>query len=89
NEVINEINIAEPTNKLAIKDYSIDSWITTQIKARLLINKYIRSVNYNIETVDKTVYLFGIAQNDEESKSVSSIASTTKYVKHVISHVKL
>ncbi|MFN7039467.1 MAG: BON domain-containing protein [Alphaproteobacteria bacterium] len=88
-EVINEINLTEPTDKLAIKDYSLDTWITAQIKAKLLVNKYIKSVNYSVITLNQTVYLFGVAQDEDELNNVSDIVSKTRFVKHVISHVKI
>ena len=85
-EVINEIEI---TDKSGLKDFATDTWITAQIKSRLLVTKYIRSINYAVETVNGHVYLFGIAQDTEELNRVIDIARTTQYVQHVTSHVRL
>jgi osmotically-inducible protein OsmY len=87
-EVINELTLAEKTGKLAIGEYSKDVWITAQIKSRMLVDKNIKSVNYSIETLDGVVYIFGIAQSNEELNKVTNIASTVKYVNKVISHVR-
>lgn len=88
-EVIDELTLAIPTGELAIKDYSKDTWITTQITSALLLNKDIYSVNYNVETIDGIVYLMGIAQDETELNMVTNIAGTVKYVKKVVSHVRV
>jgi osmotically-inducible protein OsmY len=88
-EVINELKIAEKTGELAVKDYSIDSWVTTQLKAKLLLEKDIHSINYKIETINGVVYLFGIAQNQHELDRVTAIASSINHVKRVVSYVRL
>lgn len=88
-EVIDELTLAIPTGELAIKDYSKDTWITTQITSALLLNKDIYSVNYTVETIDGIVYLMGIAQDETELNMVTNIAGTVKYVKKVVSHVRV
>jgi hypothetical protein len=82
-EVINELQVGSN----GITDYARDSWISTSIRSRLLVEKNVRSVNYNIEAVNGVVYLLGIAQDKTELDKVTYIASTTKYVKQVVSHV--
>lgn len=88
-EVMDEINISSKNDKLTIKEYSLDTWITTQLKTKLLMEKNIRSVNYNIETLEGVVYLFGIAQNQQELDKVTYISSTIANVKKVISFIRL
>ncbi|MBN8828483.1 MAG: BON domain-containing protein [Sphingobacteriia bacterium] len=88
-EVINEILIEDSEGKLAIGEYSKDSWITTQIKTKLLFNQNIRSVNYNIETIKGVVYILGISRSHEELELVNSISSRVKYVKKVVSYVRV
>lgn len=85
-EVIDEIQVNDQTG---IADYARDTWISAQIRSRLLFEKNLRSINYNVETVNGVVYLLGIAQDQEELRKATYIASTTKYVKQVISHVIL
>lgn len=85
-EVINELKVDENSG---IIDYARDAWIQRQIGTQLLFTKGIRSTNYTIECVGGVVYLLGIAQNEEELRKVTSIASRTKYVKEVVSHVVL
>jgi len=83
-EVINEIQV---NDKSGIADYVRDVWISTQIRTRMLLEKNLRSVNYNVETVNGVVYLMGIAQNQEELDKAKYLAGTTSYVNKVVSHV--
>ncbi len=85
-EVINEIQVS---NKSSVNDVAKDSWITTQVKSKLLITKGIKSINYNVETVNGVVYLIGLAENADELDKATLVASTIKGVKKVVSHVRL
>lgn len=85
-EVLDELQVQE---KLNPKQIAKDSFITTQIKGKLLLNKDVKSINYNVETVNGIVYLMGLAQNEEELDRATREASTVKNVKRVISHVRV
>lgn len=85
-EVINEVQISD---KSGFWNYSKDAWISTQIRARLVFGKDIKSINYSVITVNQVVYIMGIAQNQEELNRVSNVASTTSYVQRVVSYVRL
>ena len=85
-EVINEIKV---TDEGGIISYARDSWISTQLKSKLLFDKKILSINYSIETVNSAVYLMGIAQNRQELNRVTNHARTLNYVKRVVSYVRL
>ncbi|NQU70649.1 MAG: BON domain-containing protein [Rhodospirillales bacterium] len=85
-EVINEIKV---TDEGGIVSYARDSWISTQLKSRLLFDKKILSINYSIETVNGAVYLMGIAQNQAELDRITNHARTLRYVKRVVSYVQL
>ncbi len=84
--VINEIQISDNDN---ILDYADDLVITTKINAKLLINKEINNLNYNIDTVNKIVYVIGIAQNKNELVNVIDIINSVYGVKEVINYVRL
>jgi osmotically-inducible protein OsmY len=90
-EVINEIDVVEFEDNpgKTIKTYGTDSWVTTQIKSKMLFNQDIRSINYEIETIDGTVYLIGIARSQDELNLVNDIAKNTGFVKKVINYVRL
>lgn len=86
-EVINEIEVGDKGTNLL--NYAQDNINETQIEARLLATKGIRSVNYTVEVVDGIAYILGIAQNEEERHNVAYIASITKGIKRVASYVRL
>jgi osmotically-inducible protein OsmY len=85
-EVINEIEV---NNDSGITDYARDVWINTQLKTVLLFDKEVTSINYNVDTVNQSVYLLGIAQNQEEINRVIAHAKDIDYVKRVVSYVTL
>lgn len=85
-EVINEIEVR---NKTSLRNDAKDAWITTQVKSKLLLEKNVRSINYNVETVNAVVYLIGIAQDENELDVATVVASKVKGVKKVVSHVRL
>ena len=84
--VINEIQIGRAST---ITNFAQDAWITAQIKSNITFDKNIYSINYAIETVNGTVYLIGIAQNKIELDRVKNQASKIKFVRNVISHVRI
>lgn len=85
-QVINEVRVADSEG---IIGFARDTWITTRIRAALTFNRDIQSINYSIDTVQGTVYLMGFAQSREELNRVIEIARTIKYVKGVVSYVKI
>ncbi|MDP6565113.1 MAG: BON domain-containing protein [Alphaproteobacteria bacterium] len=85
-EVLNEVGVRDRTS---LKDYATDTWITTQLKARLLRDTGVSAINYTVETVNGVVYLLGIAQSQEELDRVTGHARNIKSVTKVVSHVVL
>ena len=85
-EVINELQVADDSG---ILDYARDTWISAQLKGKLLVDGDVLSINYSVETVDGTVYLLGIAQDEAELARVAEHARSIEDVKRVVSHVVL
>jgi osmotically-inducible protein OsmY len=85
-QVINEIQVSEGGGVTA---FVKDGWITSNLKTKLMFDKYIQSINFTVETVAGTVYLMGIAQDQHELDRVLDHARTIKYVKNVVSYVRL
>ena len=85
-EVINELQV---TDEGGILDYARDTWISAQLKGRMLVDGEVLSINYSIETVNGTVYLIGIAQDEAELDRVIEHARGIEDVKRVVSHVVL
>ena len=83
-EVINEIQV---TDQGGIVNYARDTWISTQLKAKILFDRDILSINYNVETINGIIYVVGIAQDQAELDKVVDHARRTENVKQVVSHV--
>jgi osmotically-inducible protein OsmY len=85
-EVIDETTVGSTGG---FKGYASDSWVTTQVKSKILFENDVRSLNYNVQTIKGTVYLMGIAQSQEELNKVINLTRKTSKVKHVVSYVRL
>ena len=83
-EVINELQV---TGEGGILDYAKDRWISLLLETKLLFDIDILSVNYDIATVNGTVYLLGIAQDEGELEQVKEHARSVDGVERVVSHV--
>lgn len=91
NEVIDEIKIDE-TGKLKIQDFAsalFDYLLTTEIETKFAIAKDLRTLNYQITTVDNHVYLLGVAINEKEMNRAVAIASKVRGVSKVVNHIIL
>jgi len=86
-QVINEVRVDE--KGATVGSYVQDTWITGNVKTLLMFDKQIQSINYTVETVGGTVYLMGIGQDQHELDRAINHARTTKYVKNVVSYVRL
>jgi osmotically-inducible protein OsmY len=85
-QMINEIQV---TNEGGVADFAQDSWITGQLRAKITFDTHVLAINYSIETVNGVIYLMGIAQDPAELDRVIRYARNIKYVKNVISHVRI
>ena len=70
--VKNAITIKGQTN---FKSTAKDILITSQLRTALIINKKTKSRNYTLETINKKIYIFGIAMDHEEKKEVINEAN--------------
>ena len=82
----NNIIIKEEFN---FKQSAKDILITSQLRAAMIINKKIKSTNYNIDTYKKKIYIYGIAQDKDELKQVLEEAEAILDVKRVIGSILL
>jgi osmotically-inducible protein OsmY len=85
-DVINEIEVSDGTGAEALVR---DSWITTQLLAKLTFDRDVHAVNYEVETVNGVVYLIGIARDRAELDRVIAQARTIPYVRRVVDHVRV
>ena len=87
-EVLNEIKITDGS-KYGFSSFSKDAWITTKVKAKFLSHKEIRSLNYNVETIEAVVYIIGIAGSEQELSLVVSETEAVEGVKKVVNYVRV
>ena len=76
-------NNIEVKDKFSLKNYSQDVLISSQMKVALLANKKISMSNYQVNTVNQVIFIFGIAANEAERREVMNEASLIKDVKSV------
>jgi osmotically-inducible protein OsmY len=82
--VRNDIRIKEKFN---FKQSAKDILITSQLRTALIINKNIKSTNYQIDTYKKKIYIYGIAMTLEEKNEVVSEAEEVLDVKNVVASI--
>ena len=84
--VKNDLKIKEEFN---FKQSAKDILITSQLRTALIFNKKIKSANYSIDTYKKKIYVYGIAESNEEQKLVLDEARQILDVEDVISSILL
>ena len=84
--VNNDLQIKE---KFDFKRSAKDLLITSQLRAAIIGNKKIKSVDYNIDTYKKIIYVYGIAQNKIERDEVTKEAKQILDVEDVITSIFL
>jgi osmotically-inducible protein OsmY len=70
-------------DKFSLKNSAKDLLITSQLKVALFSNKQVSMANYQINTVNQNVFIFGIAKNEGERASVINEAKLVPEVKLV------
>ena len=84
--VKNAITIKGQSN---FKSTAKDILITSQLRTALIFNKNTKARNYTLETINKNIYIFGIAMDEEEKKEVINEANKIYDVKEVIPSIYL
>ena len=84
--VKNAITIKGQSN---FKSTAKDILITSQLRSALIFNKKTKARNYTLETINKTIYIFGIAMDQEEKKEVINEANKIYDVEKVIPSIYL
>lgn len=85
-EVINEIEVKDVSG---LTNAARDSWISATLRSKITFDAQVRSINYTIDTVNRTVYLMGIAQSEEELDRVIGHARQVDYVRRVVPYVRI
>ena len=76
-------NIIKVDDQSSWKDKATDLLISSQFKVAIIANKAIKSNNFSFTTINKNLYIFGIARDEEERKLVINEAKKVQYVKEV------
>lgn len=88
-------SVRSVTNAIAIgagrsaAETARDSWITQQVRARLVSDRAVRSVNFNIETYSGVVHLLGFARSSDERDRAAAQAAAVEGVVRVIDLVRV
>ena len=84
--VRNDIKIKEEFN---FKRSAKDILISSQFRTAMILNKNIKSSNYQIDTYKKKIYIYGIAMSSEEKNLIISEAEEILDVEKVIASIIL
>ncbi len=84
--VINEIQISENDSILNFAD---DLVISTKVKAKIILDEEVNSLNYNIETVNKIVYIIGISGSSDEKQKVIDLSKEVFGVEEVVDYITI
>ena len=82
-------NIIKVDDQSSWKDKAKDLLITSQFKVAIVANNNIKSNNFNFTTINKNLYIFGIARNEQERKIVINEAKSVQGVSNVIPSIFL
>ena len=84
--VKNAVTIKGQSN---FKSTAKDILITSQLRTALIFNKQTKARNYTLETVNKKIYIFGIAMDEDERKEVMYEANKIYDVDKIIPSIYL
>ena len=84
--VRNDIKVKEDFN---FQQSAKDFLITSQLRTALILNKEIKSTNYQIDTYKKKIYIYGIAITSDEKDRVIDEAKQILDVQDVVASILL
>jgi len=73
--------------KFSLKNSTIDVLITSQLRTALIINKKVKAANFNINTINQKIYVFGIAHNESEKREIIQEAKQIVDVKEIVTSI--
>ena len=98
-EIINQLNIknklswnfykCDISNATSLKNIARDIASLGEIRARIMSDKSINSINFSIDVVNDKAYISGVASNELEINLVKSHASSARFVKEVYNYIIL
>ena len=85
-EVSNELQISD---KSSIKNVARDIASLGEIRARIISDKAVNSLNFSIDVVNDKAYLVGVAKDKAEMIRVEEHASSARFVNEVYNYIIL
>ena len=73
----------------SFKNSARDTLISAQLRTSLIFNKEIKATNYNIDTINGKIYVFGIAMTKGEKKKVIEEAKEIYGMKEIVPSIIL
>ena len=64
-----------------------DVLITSQLRTALILNKNVKSANFNIDTINQKTYVFGIAYTEDEKKEIIQEAKQIVDLKEIVTSI--
>jgi len=83
-EVNNETQVTDVTS---IKNIARDIASIAEIRARIMTDTKINSLNFSIDVINDKAYIVGIAESKEEMKLVMDQASSARFVSEVYNYI--
>ena len=75
--------------KFSFKNTAVDFLITSQLRTALIINKDVKAANFNIDTINKKTYVFGIAYTENEKKEIINEAKQIVDLEELVTSILL
>ena len=85
-EVLNELQVVRDKS---VADSVRDKMIAVSLHSKMVGDKEITGINYKIVTYNRTIYLIGVAQTQEELDRVITHARSIRYVRRLVNYVLL
>jgi osmotically-inducible protein OsmY len=85
-EVVNELQISDTSS---LKDLAKDLAASATLRGKLIADGDISSLNFNIDVVNGTIYLSGIAADAAEMNRVVAHAQEVRFTRKVVNYIML
>ena len=82
--VKNNITIKED---FSFKNTALDILVTSQLRTAFILNKKIKSSNFNIDTINQKTYVFGIASDENEKEEIVQEAKQLVDLKELVTSI--
>ena len=73
--------------KFSFKNTAVDILITSQLRTALIFNKKVKAANFNIDTINRKTYIFGISYGEDEKKEIIQEAKQIVDLKELVTSI--